>query len=404
MRLILKDYDKAAGETNQQYLASQGITLTNFWAVTHPSQPNYCASAGGDTFGMNHDGFTRIPANVSTIVDLLDTKGISWGEYQEDMPYAGFQGFGYKNQETYANDYVRKHNPLILFDSVTSNATRLSLIKTFEHFNEDLAAEKLPQWAFLTPNMTNDGHDTHIRYAAEWERNFMTPLLKNSYFMKNTLILLTFDENETYPKKNKIFSVLVGGAIPEHLKGTTDDTFYNHYSTIASVSLNWGLPSLGRWDCNANVFSLLANKTSPQYQNFEVDDKTLYFNVSYPGPLSIKEYVPDWPVPDTTQKCASGLGVLPEVVRSWGKMKPSHDYAGPYGFDIPSGTDVGGSATRENKTIELGGTTHSMIAESTATPTPSPVSTPTKSGATKSAFGYSEKLMALAVMLVAILG
>lgn len=63
--------------------------MTNYNAVTHPSQPNYAAAAGGDTFGMENDEFIQIPSNVSTIVDLLDTKGISWGEYQEDLPYAG---------------------------------------------------------------------------------------------------------------------------------------------------------------------------------------------------------------------------------------------------------------------------------------------------------------------------
>lgn len=27
------------------------------------------------------------------------------------MPYTGFEGFAWKNQQTGANDYVRKHNP-----------------------------------------------------------------------------------------------------------------------------------------------------------------------------------------------------------------------------------------------------------------------------------------------------
>ena len=99
---------------------------------------------------MENDGFHAIPANVSTIVDLLDTKGISWAEYQEGLPYAGFQGFNYSNQETFANNYVRKHNPLILFQSVTNNASRLALIKNFTSFDSDLKAQTLPQWAFVS--------------------------------------------------------------------------------------------------------------------------------------------------------------------------------------------------------------------------------------------------------------
>ena len=110
---------------------------------------NYIAAVGGDYFGMENDDFNRVTGNVSTVVDLLDTKGISWGEYQEDMPYAGYEGFNFTNlQNTSHNDYVRKHNPLIIFDSVASNATRRSLIKNFTSFGSDLAAKTLPQWSF----------------------------------------------------------------------------------------------------------------------------------------------------------------------------------------------------------------------------------------------------------------
>jgi acid phosphatase len=255
------DYSAAAGNPDQQFLAKQGITLTNYFAATHPSEPNYCAAAGGDTFGMDNDDFHSIPADVATVVDLLETKGITWAEYQEDIPFPGFQGYNYSNQETFANDYVRKHDPLILYKSITNNATRRELIKDFDAFHKDVAAKTLPQWAFMTPNMTNDAHDTNVTFASSWLRSFLTPLMSNEYFMNNTLILLTFDENESYGIQNKMFSILMGGAIPANLKGTKDNTFYNHYSTIASVSQNWGLPSLGRWDCHANVFESVANKT-----------------------------------------------------------------------------------------------------------------------------------------------
>src|SRR5579871_3446076 len=79
------DYLKAAGDPNLSYLASKGITLSNYHSVTHPSQPNYMASVGGDYFGLASDDFVALPSNISSIVDLLEDKGISWGEYQEHM-------------------------------------------------------------------------------------------------------------------------------------------------------------------------------------------------------------------------------------------------------------------------------------------------------------------------------
>lgn len=57
---------------------------------------------------MIWDLFSRISSDVKTIVDLLDAAGVSWSEYEEDMPYSGFEG-DYVNQVNGANDYVRKH-------------------------------------------------------------------------------------------------------------------------------------------------------------------------------------------------------------------------------------------------------------------------------------------------------
>lgn len=299
---------------------------------------------------MDNDLYHLFPANISTVVDLLDTKGITWGEYQEGLPYAGFQGFNYSNQETFANKYVRQHNPLILFESVTSNETRLSLIKNFTLFKADLEAHTLPQWLFITPNMTNNGHDTNVTVAAVWLRNFLEPLLNNTYFADDTLIIITFDQTETYRVPNRVFTILLGGVIPENLRGSTDSTFYNHYSSLSSVSVNWGIPSLGRWDCNANVFEIVANKTG--YINAGVNTTNLYFNSTYPGAVSENEYIEGfWPAPDTIAKCASGLGVLQSVIDIWGSSsRGTYNYTNPYPYDELSDTNLGGSLPNPSST------------------------------------------------------
>jgi hypothetical protein len=49
--------------------------LTNFYAVTHPSEPNYAAVAGGDYFGIGDDALHNIPSQVATVVDILEEKG-----------------------------------------------------------------------------------------------------------------------------------------------------------------------------------------------------------------------------------------------------------------------------------------------------------------------------------------
>jgi len=253
-----------------QWVAAQGITLTNYFAITHPSQPNYVAVVGGSTNSITSDSHLRIDSSKKTIVDLLDAKGVSWGEYQEDSPYSGFQS-NYVNQKNGKNDYVRKHNPLMSYDSVTSDLDKLAKIKNLTMFHTDLKNNKLPQWLFITPNMTSDGHDTSVTTAGTWTKNFLQPLLSDANFASNTLILLSswsssltfeiadwyfaaFDETESYTSDNKVFSVLLGDAVPSSLHGTTKADKYNHYSAMATVENNWDLGNLGLADKTAAAF------------------------------------------------------------------------------------------------------------------------------------------------------
>lgn len=98
--------------------------MTNHYGVGAPSQPNYIAPGSGDTFGLNSDSFILVDKNVSTIVDLLEDKGISWGDYNEGLPFSGFEGFAYS-----PGHYERKHNLLIRFNSITQDVHRLAKVK-----------------------------------------------------------------------------------------------------------------------------------------------------------------------------------------------------------------------------------------------------------------------------------
>jgi hypothetical protein len=64
------------------------------------------------------------------------------------MPYSGFKE-DYVNQVNGKNDYVRKHNPLISYDSVTKSEDRLAKMKNLTMFYEDLKNNALPQWMFI---------------------------------------------------------------------------------------------------------------------------------------------------------------------------------------------------------------------------------------------------------------
>lgn len=319
--------------------------MSNYFAVTHPSQPNYMASIAGDYFGMQNDNFIRSPRNISTVIDLLEYRGISWGHYQEDMPYSGFEGMGFKNQQNGKNDYVRKHNPAIMHDSVVHWESRLSQIKNLSLidtsrsvFHKDLKDDKLPQWMFITPNMTSDGHDTDVTTAGAWCRTFLEPLLDNKNFMKKTLVLVTFDENETYANRNQILGVLLGDAVPKELVGTTDDHFYNHYSEIATASANWDLPTLGRWDVGANVYKMVADKTGDKLRAWSSPEQLqgMYFNYSQAGQFSTAGGNKRFPAPNLKlDDAANGRKIHPRVKEIWANSQAPTYYEDT--VEVPDG-------------------------------------------------------------------
>jgi len=52
---------------------------TNYFGVTHPSQPNYIAATSGSTNGVIDDN--DITINVPNIVDQLETHSKTWKGY-----------------------------------------------------------------------------------------------------------------------------------------------------------------------------------------------------------------------------------------------------------------------------------------------------------------------------------
>jgi acid phosphatase len=195
-------------------------------------------------------------------------------------------------------------------------------------FFEDLKNDKLPQWMFVTPNMTSDGHDTSVTTAGVWLKTFLEPLMNDKKFMDNTLVMITFDENETYSIQNKVFSILLGDAVPKSLVGTTDPNYYNHYSEISTVEANWDLHTLGRYDVGANVFQFVADKTHDVIRTWS-DGASLsnyYFNSSYPGIFSSVKSAP-LPAPNSLS-FVNGRTTLPEIILKWGMQAAKTYYYG----------------------------------------------------------------------------
>jgi phospholipase C len=230
-------------------LAQKGVLLTNYFAIAHPSQPNYIAQIYGSTGGVDDD--TEFNLTGRSLIDLMEENGITWKSYQESYP-----GNCYKEYKTPDKLYTRKHNPFMSMVKVNSNLAYCNThIVDDKQFDKDVKEGKVPQLAYFTPNMNNDGHDTDIDYAGRWLDGFIKKYVEGSpSLMQDTLLFVTFDE--TYHKffhKNQVYAALFGSAV-EGRRGTQDVTNYSHYSLLRTIEDNWGLGDLGREDKTALPF------------------------------------------------------------------------------------------------------------------------------------------------------
>src|SRR6266849_330923 len=131
--------------------ASQGLA-TDYFGVTHPSQPNYIAATSGSTNGVPNDN--DITINVPNIVDQLEAHGKTWKAYMQSLSLcASLLAHSCGNQL-----YERKHNPFISYQDVQTNAARTANIVDFSVLATDLANNTVPDYVWISPDQCNDMH------------------------------------------------------------------------------------------------------------------------------------------------------------------------------------------------------------------------------------------------------
>ena len=174
---------------NFNKLAREYTLLTQFYAVTHPSLPNYIALISGDTQSIDrncNDCFTPAPS----LPYFIDLSGRTWKTYQEDMPSSCYLGD--------TNSYVQKHNPFIYFDYVrlVPEICERSVV-TLTALQTDIHAGSLPNFMFITPNLCNSAHDCSLDVTDAWMTNLLSQLVPAlDAKTSNYLLVLTWDEGQ----------------------------------------------------------------------------------------------------------------------------------------------------------------------------------------------------------------
>jgi len=134
-------------------LANDYGLATNYTGVADPSEPNYVAMLGGDSFGISTDDpywFPGNTVNAANLMSQLEGAGKTWKGYFQSMPYPGYRGYCYPDKCNGIPDadtqYVAKHNGIVNFANLQTPA-ELGKMFPLPQLWADLAAGTMPNFS-----------------------------------------------------------------------------------------------------------------------------------------------------------------------------------------------------------------------------------------------------------------
>jgi hypothetical protein len=198
--LLLENQSDAvtfAGNSPSPYLAhtlpAEGVRLAQYYAIGHASLDNYIALISGQA--PNHEtqldcgvysdfrpSAARLDANgqlpggcvypklVPTLPDQLESQGLTWRAYMEDMGNNPARepatcahvriGSPEPTQEAQIGDqYATRHNPFVYFHSIIDDARCDGHIVNLERLPQDLRHHAWHRQLISSRPICNDGHD-----------------------------------------------------------------------------------------------------------------------------------------------------------------------------------------------------------------------------------------------------
>jgi hypothetical protein len=165
-------------------------------SYVHPSEPNYLWMVSGENFGVldDNDPASHHLSSTSHIADQLELADLTWKAYQESMG----DPCGLVSHGTYA----AKHDPFVYFDDVNGwDGTQFNPsprctdhVVDYAQLDADIAANALPRYAFITPNLQDDMHDGSVAKGDAWLAQQVPAIMATSAYQNGGVIFLLWDE------------------------------------------------------------------------------------------------------------------------------------------------------------------------------------------------------------------
>ncbi len=235
-----KSYSQVWDTASTPYITQLGNTYsraTNFFAITHPSLPNYLDLFGGSNFGITTDCSPSASCHIDApnLADNLDAKGLTWKGYMESMPSPCTL--------VASGNYAPKHNPLIYFDDIRTDTARCSThVVPFTALTGDLgSAATTPNYALIVPDQCSDMHDCSISTGDTWLANHVPTILNSPACTSDKcLLVVTWDEDNN-GSDNHVLAIFAGSGAATG--GATSSASYTLFSLLRTVEDIFGLPA-----------------------------------------------------------------------------------------------------------------------------------------------------------------
>jgi acid phosphatase len=191
-------YEDVVGNSQLPYynqLINQYGLATQFYSNQHSSLPALMWLVAGAPVETNNNTVSCHHTNDNIVRELVK-HGYTWRSYQENMPSAGFQGlYGGTN-----NNYYRRHNPLIDFSDVCPGTGEDKMSAPYTQMATDFAQGKTVNYAYITPDATEDAHSGSLQAADQWLQANVPAILARPEFSPggDGILFIVWDEGTLY--------------------------------------------------------------------------------------------------------------------------------------------------------------------------------------------------------------
>jgi phosphatidylinositol-3-phosphatase len=214
---------------------------SHYYAVCHPSAPNYLAMTSGKSWQCGSDAYTTY--NSSNIAGIVQRAGLTWNGFMESMPKPCDTSDSYP--------YAVRHDPFVYYKNIVGNRTYCNAhVVNFTAWTSDVSKGTIPNFAFFSPNLKDDGHDTGVAFADAWLKKWLPPLLNRS-FANSSAWFIVYDESVN---DNSGYDGLTGGNVyfavvsPYSHLGLNISTNMSHYNLLSTIEWLLGVGSTGNND------------------------------------------------------------------------------------------------------------------------------------------------------------